>query len=126
MSVLLASFVTVRVVIHEDWSADSIAETHARDDRVLAATLAYRAHHGSFPADLEHLVPEYIDEIQPPLVGEGVWTYTTLARPEEDRCRLAVYSRHRDTTVLNLLFPRSVHRESHWSDWGISDPGAGR
>jgi hypothetical protein len=47
--------------------------THAE---IYGALKAYHDGHGRYPDSLEHLVPEYLNEIELPDIGDSGWIYT--------------------------------------------------
>lgn len=44
-------------------------------DRIVAAIRDYKKHHRRLPESLDALVPTYLAEIPPPVVGDRRWGY---------------------------------------------------
>lgn len=44
-------------------------------DRIVAALRDYKKLHGKLPESLDSLVPTYLSEIPPPVVGNRRWEY---------------------------------------------------
>jgi len=57
------------------WTAPKRAVTMEQGDRIVAAIWDYKKHHGRLPQALDALVPTYLAEIPPPVVGNRRWEY---------------------------------------------------
>lgn len=55
----------------------AIKETHARGEQIVAALERWKAITGKYPASLDLLVPSELASIPRPVVGNGIWKYTT-------------------------------------------------
>lgn len=54
----------------------NIAISTQRGDAIVHALNEYYDENGQFPISLTELVPMYIDDIPPPLAGNGRWEYS--------------------------------------------------
>ena len=61
-----------------NWSDDKVKDSQVRGDRIASALNQHYTDKGSFPATLEDLVPDYIQEIEPPLAGNQRWKYNVI------------------------------------------------
>ena len=73
-----------------DWSETSLSATEKRGEPIVAALEAYRAAHGEYPEKLNALIPQYMKEIKPPLVGNHKWHYWR-SRKDKDWYELGAF-----------------------------------
>jgi hypothetical protein len=52
-----------------------IMKTHIMGEQIVLALQAFDDKQAHYPASLEQLVPEYIEEIHPPSFGDTAWIY---------------------------------------------------
>jgi hypothetical protein len=57
------------------WSDANVAESKSRGNRIVTALEHYKLRHAKYPASLDLLRDEFVDTIQPPVAGPGVWEY---------------------------------------------------
>jgi hypothetical protein len=57
------------------WSDKQIHETERRGDIVRSALEEYKRQIGTYPNNLEQLVPKYLERLPLPTVGEKKWSY---------------------------------------------------
>ncbi len=62
--------------------------TKSRAAALVAAIEAYKQSRGGYPERLDDLVPAFATTIEPPIVGDGKWTYT---RVSADRFQLGFF-----------------------------------
>jgi len=60
-----------------NWSDADVAITKNHGDVVRHALQQYRDRMGSYPKDLQSLIPDYLDKIPEPTVGKKMWRYKT-------------------------------------------------
>jgi hypothetical protein len=75
-----------------NWSDADVAETKRRGDLVRQALEQYRSRTGTFPRELQSLVPTYIDTIPKPRVGRKVWKYETYQGDSDYLLSVAIQS----------------------------------
>ena len=62
-------------ILRDEWSEADIEATWERGDTIIAALEKYRGANRGYPATLQDLVPDYLPEIPPPVVGGPEWVY---------------------------------------------------
>jgi hypothetical protein len=55
---------------------NNLVETERRGDIIVGALKKFHADHGHYPAFLNDLSPQYLNEIPPPTWGLETWKYT--------------------------------------------------
>lgn len=88
---VIAAGAGVFVYAHRD--EDALEASKQRGAHIVEGLAAYRQQHGTYPARLEDLVPQYLTHIQPPLWGLQRWRYRTYSpeAPEPPQDTSAVY-----------------------------------
>jgi hypothetical protein len=69
------AIVILERVFYGDWSDATVAESQAAGDEIIAALRRYREERGTLPPGLPALVPSFLNEIRPPVSGNGKWIY---------------------------------------------------
>jgi hypothetical protein len=87
-----------------EWSEASIEATEKRGDSIIAALEAYRAQHGEYPKELQDLIPQFAEAVEPPLVGDRKWVYIRLVPNQFD---------------LSIKEPESARELYYWSYHGV-------
>ena len=59
----------------DDWSADQVQKSKEAGSMVQSALEEYRTQNGSYPTDLQTLVPAWLPKIPQPTVGQKRWKY---------------------------------------------------
>lgn len=80
IALVVAAGAALYVYAHRDEGA--LAESKERGAALVAALQAYESEHGSYPAQLDALVPEYVAVVEPPTWGLQRWRYRTYT-PED-------------------------------------------
>lgn len=75
MLIVVALMVAVAICTWDGWWAGGVRESKARGDRIVKALLRHKQDHGTFPDSLAALVPEYLDAIADPVIGDRTWKY---------------------------------------------------
>lgn len=57
------------------WTESKITESQRRGSKIVVALDKFEKTEGHFPINLDELVPNYIKKIEPPLAGNGRWSY---------------------------------------------------
>lgn len=71
----LVLFVAFYASLYSNWTPENYKETVRRGNAVVTALDAYHSKHKAYPRVLEELIPVYLKEIPPPVVGNGRWQY---------------------------------------------------
>lgn len=97
-------------VCRPTWTPDRIARSKRIGDEILRAIAAFYEDHGRCPRELEELVPDYIERIEPPPAGLGRWVYKV--RDGGNGCNLAF-------GVGRACYPRYFIMWPDMSDWQL-------
>lgn len=73
IALVIAAGAGLYVYAHRDEGA--LAESKERGAALVAALQAYEREHGTYPRQLEDLVPEYVAAVEPPTWGLERWRY---------------------------------------------------
>lgn len=60
------------------WNDSELKESWYRGDKIVKGLEKYRIDFGSYPNNLNDLVPKYISSIEQPTVGKKIWEYTKV------------------------------------------------
>jgi hypothetical protein len=98
------------------WPQEDINVSWERGTEIIGALASFRADKGKYPDTLDALVPQYLAEIKPPLVGRPEWGYR--ARNEGQVFDLWFA----DGELTDVTKPISVY-SSDAGRWGIFTGG---
>jgi hypothetical protein len=77
--VIVPSIVAIIVMLWpttpDRWDEDAKAQTIARAEPLIAALEQCISDHDAPPQHLDDLVPDYLDQLPTPIVGQRRWTY---------------------------------------------------
>lgn len=62
--------------VDRGWTPARIAESKAIGDDIVVALREFRKDHETYPIDLQRLVPDYLDRLDPPVAGTQRWLYS--------------------------------------------------
>ncbi|MDQ7013989.1 MAG: hypothetical protein Q9O74_08860 [Planctomycetota bacterium] len=79
--------------LDESWSEKDLVLSKQRGDIIIRAIESYRDQEGMLPISLGALKPDYIEQIDPPTVGDKVWDFGSM-RSDKTMFYLGVDSKY--------------------------------